>query len=267
MFLLLGFLAVFSHAQSAMSQEISVSMSESEFTAVGNEVLGIFSQSKTQHGIALSLKSDWSDAWRNGRSSDERQYIPHVIPTSLQSGQLYYSKFFVFKLSLNTEELAAILCHEMSHVTGIIGYRSRFPIAAEGEADYVSGACLREYLSNKTPSDWFAKNKSQFSKEMVSDFALSLASTDQELVQNELAVRLHAALVAKSILQKSIRFRHGTELIDFGMTAPDGEVPFTICEYPSAQGRLDSVVAGILGRDRPRSWYHPDSGEFCQRTR
>ena len=113
----------------------------------------------------------------------------------------------------------------------------------------------------KTAPNWLEQNQKELAASFVEEFRATFSDPA------ELAAALRAALISKSLIQKSIRFRHTGEEIEFGAIAPDGKVPFTICEYPSPQGRLDSLIAGILKQPRPRSWYHPDSGEFCERTR
>lgn len=157
---------------------------------------------------------------------------------------IHYIFYFggLARMSEMTQEGAAlILCHELGH--GIAGapFKKDSSSSVEGQADY--------YATNFCLSSVIEK----------------LALSNESLPQDPLNV-------CDSDLCRHLFVGINSELAVINATNPNQTAQFhqadsTIVEsvntspmfYPSNQCRLDTLIAGALGKDRPRCWWAPNS--------
>lgn len=131
-------------------------------------------------------------------------------------------------------------CHEIGHILGEVTLRdagSTGPYnplnSVEGEADYFSGKCSKQYFENNPISN----NITQSSYCLFSHNACNEAVTAARSVTT--------ALYKEEVDEKLAS--------DSKYTKNLGIDP----SYPSTSCRLLSMIAGIQGNERPKCWYNP----------
>lgn len=152
---------------------------------------------------------------------------------------------------MNDDAVALITCHEVGHV---IGGEPRFKLplyqnlSSEGQADYYAASvCLKDYFA-KDPETLKALN----------DFH---ASQTRALCEKKYEDPLQ-----KAICLRSLRGAQGLINVLLYMKPEEGNASFEQVEqhitletlfdqYPTNQCRLDTLIAGALGEDRPVCWY------------
>ena len=140
------------------------------------------------------------------------------------------------------DELAIVqaMCHEVGHILGEVTMRdagSAGPYnpldSVEGEADYFSGSCSRQYFDNNPISNNILQS--------------SYCSINHNAC-NE------AVMAARSVLLALYGKEVDEELAYDSVYSENlGINP----SYPNASCRLLSVIAGIQETARPKCWYNP----------
>ncbi len=152
---------------------------------------------------------------------------------------------------MNDEAVALITCHEVGHV---IGGEPRFKLplykilSSEGQADYYATAvCLKEY---------FAKDP---------DTLKTLGELHDPRIR-ALCEKTYEDPLQKAICLRSLRGAQGMLEVLLYMKPEEGPVSFDQMaqhktgetlydQYPTNQCRLDTLIAGALGAERPGCWY------------
>jgi hypothetical protein len=135
------------------------------------------------------------------------------------------------------------VAHELGHLLGA-GPRNENQLAAEGEADYQVGPLLREFVSNAAPHLVMEPVSPELEKKIAE--ALAARKPNVDLTSVRIATAAYVALTD---------FTGGN--IDLDRRDSSVVTDTLINTYPSLQSRWDSVVAGLLGLERPRSWSAP----------
>lgn len=164
-------------------------------------------------------------------------------------------KHFLFVLGgyaripgMTLDNVVATLCHELGH--GIAGAPFKagedLPRSVEGQADYFAyGTCLRRTLK-RIPSRLPLLPINSYTDGLCKN-----AYKDRE--GYDFCTRAFQILEVERIYFKQ------ESLGEFNYNTPDSSVaPETNLEgafYPSAQCRIDTMMAGILKRPRPACWF------------
>ena len=152
---------------------------------------------------------------------------------------------------MNDEGVAFITCHEVGHVLGGL---PRFKLenfnklSSEGQADfYATSVCLKNYFS-KDSSTLDELEKVQTPE------ALKICS-DRFKEKLDRAVCLRTLKSAEAFAQVLNHMQKEGGLPVLG-SKDQTEVAETLFDqYPSHQCRLDTMVAGALGLERPKCWF------------
>lgn len=152
---------------------------------------------------------------------------------------------------MNDEGVAFITCHEVGH---ILGGLPRFKLenykrlSSEGQADYyATSVCLRDYFA-KDPSTLDELEKPQTPE------ALKICSgrLKNKLAQAVCLRTMKGAQAFAGVLNH-MQKEGGLPVLD---SQDQTEVQETLFDqYPSHQCRLDTMVAGALGLERPKCWF------------
>lgn len=181
-----------------------------------------------------------------------------------ESKKLEYYQLIIGEEALNRKVgklcFAQMLCHEFGHLLGKDANGKHLKVTAnnvydlngqtspEGEADYQSLKLLHR-LVKRMPSllnDPLNSKKLQIAQSFVEKATR---------IKNKAQIEYIAKLITAAQLNIE-RFSSSHKAISPEKRDPK-QVKKTIEDYPSDQSRLDSAVAGILNRPRPRSWWSP----------
>lgn len=161
------------------------------------------------------------------------------------------------RAGISAIQLAQLACHEFGHLLGVgvdglpvetLGRRiSNDETAPEGEADFQSLILLRRVVAEHPR--WLA-GVHEGPRLAVARRVLAEAGVEEGRPLDR-----DARLLATA-------WRNLEEFLGARVTPglPDEEpASRTLVDYPSPQVRLDSGLAGLLGRPRPRSWWAGDA--------
>lgn len=153
---------------------------------------------------------------------------------------------------MTIEGLANTLCHELGHGIGGAPFKDKtesYLVSTEGQADYyATKVCLRRILKhlpikkNPIAIDGFVDMKCRQHSKTSADLQMCLRSF--ETLENE---RLFFRIEEDG--KETFYDRPDLSVATKINTAPDF--------YPDSQCRLDTMVNGVLGLERPRCWYRP----------
>ncbi len=153
---------------------------------------------------------------------------------------------------MTIEGIANTLCHELGHGIGGAPFKDKvesYLVSTEGQADYyATKVCLKRILKHlpvkRTPAplDGFVDAKCrQYSKTPAE---LQMCYRSFETLENE---RLFFRIEEDG--KDTFYDRPDLSVVAKVNTAPDF--------YPDGQCRLDTMVNGVLGLERPKCWYKP----------
>lgn len=151
-----------------------------------------------------------------------------------------------------------VIVHELGHLLGKGPKLVPHSTSVEGEADYMSGLIFRKMAElGLLPENSVDKNSELYTE--TKKYMAAQGIQDPNFL--ELATRLG---IAAQQLNK-IQFNMLAEIskkpesdYNVSLSTPDKTmVEKTLDFYPSDQSRLDSIIAGFLGKPRPRSWANP----------
>ena len=192
---------------------------------------------------------DWDNDSTDARVKFDGMYFHNIY---LNGGMMRYH-------GMTIDTVALVVIHEIGHMLGE-GPKSedKARTAVEGEADYFSGQNFRKLAELGLLPDHSLDKTSALYLE-TKKYMQAQGITDSKTL--ELATRLGVAAqqlnkiqfnMIAEINQKSV------ETYDVSLLSPDTSVvEKTLTSYPSNQARLDTIIAGFLGRPRPLSWANP----------
>lgn len=152
---------------------------------------------------------------------------------------------------MNDEAVALITCHEVGHV---IGGEPRFTLplyktlSSEGQADYYATAvCLKDYFARDPET-------------------LNTLQDDHPITILNLCKNTYGDPLEKAICLRTLRGTAGMLAVLLHMKPEEGAASFEKTEqkkapatlydqYPTNQCRLDTLISGALGADRPACWH------------
>jgi len=154
---------------------------------------------------------------------------------------------------MTIEGLANTLCHELGHGLGGAPYKvttDSYSVSVEGQADYYSTkVCLKRILKYMPPNK---NSQTSNGEDGYIDGKCKTYFTSKADI--EMCLRSFGALESERIF-----FRIEENGKETFFDRPDQSIVTEINTaadfYPEAQCRLDTMVNGILGIDRPRCWY------------
>lgn len=151
---------------------------------------------------------------------------------------------------MDDDGVAFITCHEVGH---ILGGTPRYKLknfeqlTSEGQADYYAPSCLKKYFMNDPLiMDELQKKQDPYNLKLCKE----KYSSNMDLAVCLRSLKgIHAFAQMIGYMQRI----QGTPSIESQDTSEVAETLFD--SYPSHQCRIDTMVAGVLGLDRPKCWY------------
>lgn len=149
----------------------------------------------------------------------------------------------------------ATLCHELGHGIGGAPLKKKKdpePISAEGQSDYFAYRFCLERMFKRVPA--------KAPVVAVSSYVEILCrSQSRDSASLEFCYRGFQTLeVERMVFKKSPNGETSYETPD---TSVVSEVNDSETYYPSAQCRIDTMMAGLLKQERPRCWWAPSSSQ------
>lgn len=241
----------------AFSQECPIPL-EQTLSADDAQKIAVFLSSfldaQSNEYSSASLYIDSSNMEYDLRINPSVFTMPIPGESNKIDASVYMSQGYLEKQNAMT--LALALTHEFGHLIGQGPTEEYFVagqfvyLASEGEADYLSADLLRRAYDFKPSKFSFILNHNS-NKSMTStcvDKIKSLSNAADEITHSILS---HGASLMN--LTAHVTGEKPPVLDSFDKTIVDK----TLLDYPSIQSRWDSLRAGILGTDRPRSWALP----------
>ncbi len=192
-----------------------------------------FAPLATARNEKLFIMSDWTaNDYANALS---RRWPP-------QDQVIVYSGL-AFRKEITTDALALVVCHELGHLFGNAPLSDEYnQISSEGQADYWAAQhCLNQafelfnYKDDPTPA-----------RAEIQEFC-----EKQEDLESSLCVR-----ALKTYEHIGAFVAHNANAPEPRLETPDETiVSQTVSTHNSPQCRLDTFIAGLLKKERPRCWY------------
>lgn len=233
--------ALFTSKRSELVQGVDRPLERMELS--GKVVSGILGLYKKQFGAKkLSLKIDWENRDINAYA----YYDANDMPAIVISGGMAQHK------SLSLDGLALIACHEIGHFLGGEPKKKRGRSekrswsSAEGQADYFSVGCLARFFESASPVfDFERREKAEEKFPKSSDEV-------KRVCRDSLCERLAFASLSVAKVYAQVKF-YSREL---SLINPSSQEAYeTILSHPDPQCRLDTMLAGILEKERPACWF------------
>lgn len=217
------------------AQDASAELTRREFEATLETAKAHLAPLTASQGEDLAIFGLWNDNWVNANA---KRWPPDFIITIY--GGLARAP------DMDSDALALAVCHELGHGYGGEPFKDAYNrISAEGQADYWAGAsCIRGLL------------------EALPDHATDRDTRDDPFLDETCGT---SDRICKRSLRASARITRALAKLagepEPRFDRPDPHVaPKTWLDHPKTrQCRLDSFVAGILGKERPRCWFAPGS--------
>lgn len=215
-------------------------------------VLELFATHKVclkHHGFGYVPGIMFDDRQTSGRQA----YVNTLRSTESDGLKDLYDLYFSAGFLKNTSiiEFLTVAAHELGHLAGDGPRDDTQNSTVEGEADYQSGRLLLPFVLAKpellaTSIDPLLENK------IAAEFGLTKADTTD--------------LAKIKILAGAYKSLSKGERTKIMLKKPYvGEIAHkTSADYPSAQERWNTVVAGLFNLPRPKSWaFAPDFRDSC----
>lgn len=153
---------------------------------------------------------------------------------------------------MTADGVAMTLCHELGHGIGGAPMKEKsdgIPSSTEGQADYFAARhCLRRIFKHLAPSAPI---------QAPSAYTASLCEGQFQTAQD--LINCHRGFQVLEVQRIFLKGIPGGA--DTFYETPDTTVVQAIdaspTYYPAPQCRLDTMIAGILQRERPRCWWAP----------
>lgn len=145
---------------------------------------------------------------------------------------------------MNLDIAVLVLAHEYGHILGAGPRPNSEYITSEGEADYFAGSSgALKILNARIVADQTDLHSPEYVAAKKFLFSRGVRNSQELHTKARIAV---AALLLNRTLAPGQRINFST---------PDrSQVKETLIGYPSAQCRLDTVLAGLLKKERPACW-------------
>jgi hypothetical protein len=152
---------------------------------------------------------------------------------------------------MSRDGVIATLCHELGHGIGGPPYKDydevETDVSVEGQADYFAYRYCLERIFRRLPPDTKIKPVNEFTDKQCKTLPASSYAFCTRAFQSLESERIFFRLNPND--PDSDYDAHDTSTVN--AVNPD---PY---HYPSSQCRLDTMMNGILRKERPRCWFAP----------
>ena len=228
---------------------------EDRFHRVSQKIHQLYQPVFSRNGHQLSIKARWQSARKNAFATRDMEDHPIIV---VHGGMLRHPL-------LDSDALAAVLCHELGHFLGGTpkarrgNSQRRSWSSVEGQADYYAAThCLKEIFNNDAENQ---KKMRSFDPEIRQ-------TAKQRCGDDAQCIRIAVAGLKLTRLFAEVKFRPEPHL----HLHDSHQVQETLMHHPSPQCRLDTFVAGARCQEnegvcsekngqeqaaRPRCWFAP----------
>lgn len=227
------FLLVFMVSFSGLSE-----IKESDFNDINQAILNIYRPILAENGEKVELKELFQGFGGAFKVDSTLKYWGENLIIITLTGAVPKNP------AINVEGYAIVACHEMGHILGgEPRQKSKLSkwSSVEGQADYFATSLCMWQLMKAMPKDGVSIEPlcaAQFNgAKKVADCSRILSGI-KALVSYFNASQTTAKSI--SIDQKDL-----------------SKVSYTLQKYPSPQCRVDTWMAGLLGKERPSCWFAP----------
>lgn len=148
---------------------------------------------------------------------------------------------------MTEDGLRFVVCHELGHHLG----GAPFKLDSEGQERWASAEAQADYFATSECLPNVFKHDGK-SEDVVSRLPIGLKEQFSNYCSDASCLRILWATYNAVTVFNSL---HSEELMPDFNTPDLSEVSHTDREYPSLQCRMDTMLAGAMGIDRPRCWY------------
>lgn len=155
---------------------------------------------------------------------------------------------------MTVDGVAMTLCHELGHGIGGSPFKDKgddSEVSTEGQSDYFAARECIKRVFRRLPETQPVLAPSSYTSQLCA----SRFKTEEDLYL------CHRGFQVLEVERIFLRTQLRQEETDVSYETPDPaivtEMDLSPTFYPSAQCRLDTMVAGILEEERPRCWWAP----------
>lgn len=192
------------------------------------------------------------DFWWN-MPQRHASYSGYLSPEGQITHYLFLFGGYAAIKGMSLEGVAMTLCHELGHGIGGIPLKDsgeKVRASVEGQADYFAARfCIKrilKYFPVKAPVvalDHFVESRCKESFKTPSDI--------------EMCFRAFNVLEMERLFFRTQPEEETETFYDRPETSSTHEINLDPYFYPSPQCRLDTMVNGVLGKERPLCWWKP----------
>lgn len=180
-------------------------------------------------------------------------YSSYLEPNGPRQHFLFMFGGYAQYTGMTIEGVAMTLCHEMGHGIGGTPYKDNmedFLVSVEGQADYFAARyCIKRILSHIVPSQPIRALSPWVATQCDHNFS--------NLNQKQMCWRSFQVLENERLFFRTQTGRETETEYETPDTSVVDKTELDPYYYPTAQCRLDTMVAGILEKPRPRCWWKP----------
>tara|TARA_B110001454_G_C12723068_1_gene435670 strand:- start:5604 stop:6359 length:756 start_codon:yes stop_codon:yes gene_type:complete len=171
--------------------------------------------------------------------------------TNVQQHYLFLMGGYARMKGMTRDGVAATLCHELGHGLGGAPFKNyeheETNVSVEGQADYFAFRYCLPRIFKRLPTNEPVKPMNAYTDSQCKTLPAS---------SYEFCTRAFQTLQAERTFFKLSPDDPNTEFDkhDTSMATKVNKDPYY---YPSSQCRLDTMMNGILGKERPSCWYIP----------
>ena len=243
-------------AQASVSSDYEI-MNEQEAKKVAMFIYEIYPNSPIQPDL-LKIFFEHNETSEWGKEDSNANGATRI------NGKITYTIERLSRTPILVDAFAFLVCHEVGHLLGGAPLLEN-GMSAEGQADYFAATdCMPQYFKKK--SELKLSQKTNFSAELF-------GAASEDICKNESSPSECAQILSSGYqflqLIKGKRIPQGWDyfedkIIDISFY-PDKFYPsYTVwvrnetdLTHPQAQCRLETIIAGGLGNERPACWYIP----------
>lgn len=144
-----------------------------------------------------------------------------------------------------------LACHELGHLIGGAPYKTgrESELSAEGQADYVAvNSCMKDYYQQSKTSIFI----SDYNPEQMSECSKHYSNEGDQIICLSTLSTINSLV---TYWNKTLTPGKQINLFDKDPTV----VAKTKVGYPSKTCRIQTMVHGALGLERPTCWYNPNN--------
>ncbi len=192
------------------------------------------------------------DFWWN-MPQRHASYSGYLSPEGQITHYLFLFGGYAAIKGMNVEGVAMTLCHELGHGIGGMPLKDsgeKIRASVEGQADYFAARyCIKRMLK------YFpAKGPVQALDHFVE---VRCKESFKSLPEIEMCLRAFNVLEMERLYFRTQPEEETETFYDRPETSVAQEISLDPYFYPSPQCRLDTMVNGILGKERPLCWWKP----------